>query len=535
MLHFSIPLLINFISAIAILMMGFFVMHRNRRDGVSQQFGAMTIFITMWISTSTLSDAADSLELAHLLANSAIVGPFVVLALMYVFIRNFPYARTRMRPAESIILFLPILVSIPFVWTKYNIREVTKEAWGTNFVPGPLYIVLLCYIILVFAFVARELYLKYREVRETETRAQIVFLFLAFGSMFLFGTFANLILPLLGEARASTIGPASTLFFVVFTTYAIIKHHLLDVKVVAAEFFGAVLAFITFVQIFSAQTTLDYVIRISGFVLTAFFAVLFVRSVLKEVEQRQEVQRLASELKSRNVQLRKLDDLKTTMVSIASHQLRGPLGGMRGYLTMFRDGDLGPLTDKQKEIVKMNLSTLSRLLNAVETFLDITKLEAGKMVLRKEVLPLDDAVRDVAHELEIMLRRKGLELATDIEEHVWVEFDPEKIKHVIFNLLDNAMKYTEEGTVTVALRREDGHAVVEVTDTGKGIPKEDLPRLFGKFERGELTVDRGGSGLGLYIVKMLTEMQGGTVDVTSPGAGKGSTFRVRLPLAQGHH
>lgn len=535
MLHFSVPLLINLLSAIAILTMGFFVMHRNRKDVTSQLFGTMTIFITMWIFTSTLSDAVDSLRLAHLLGNSAIVGPFIVLALMYVFARAFPYERAPMRPRETVILFLPILLSLPFVWTRYNIVEVTKEEWGTNFVPGPLYTVLLLYIVAVFAFAARELYLKWRQAKEAETRAQILFLFLGFGTMFLFGMIANLILPLLGDARASTIGPASTIFFVIFTAYAIVKHHLLDVKVVAAEFFGAVLALITFVQIFTSQTTFDYAIRITGFVLISFFAVLFVLSVLREVEQRQEVERLADELRKRNVQLKKLDGMKSTMVSIASHQLRGPLGGMRGYLTMFRDGDLGPLTDEQKEIVKMNLSTLSRLLNAVETFLDITKIEAGKMVLRKEVLPLDVAVHEVAHELEVMLKKKGLALETDIEEHVWVEFDPEKIKHVIFNLIDNAMKYTDEGGITVTLHREGGEAVIQVTDTGKGIPKEDLPRLFGKFERGELTVDRGGSGLGLYIVKMLTEMQGGSVDVTSPGPGKGSTFHIRLPTAKTPH
>lgn len=535
MLTFSVPFLINFVSAILMVSMGFFILHRNHKDYVNQLFTLITIFGAFWVFSSALSDAVSEVEIAHFLGNLAIIGPFVTLALMYLFARAFPYERGPTKTSHLVLLFSPIVISLPFVFTTYNIKSVSIESWGTNFVPGPLYIVLLGYIITTFGLSWRELQAKSAATKDPETRAQVRFLFTAFALMIGLGLVANLILPLFGWARASTIGPSSTLFFVIFTSYAIVKHHLLDVKVIAAEFFSAAVVLFMFLQIFGAASPVDFVLRIGLFIITAFFAALLLRSVIQEVKQRQEVQRLAGQLQASNKRLRRLDNMKTTMVSIASHQLRGPLGGMRGYFTMFRDGDLGPLTDKQKEIVKMNLNTLSRLLNAVETFLDITKLEAGKMVLRKEVLPLDEAVRDVSHEFEIMLKRKGLELKTEIEDHVWVEFDPEKIKHVIFNLIDNAMKYTESGWIKVSLNKEGAQAVVRVTDSGKGIPAEDLPRLFGKFQRGELAVDRGGSGLGLYVVKMLSEMQGGTVSVSSPGVGKGSTFTVELPLSKDHH
>jgi two-component system sensor histidine kinase BaeS len=103
---------------------------------------------------------------------------------------------------------------------------------------------------------------------------------------------------------------------------------------------------------------------------------------------------------------------------------------------------------------------------------------------------------------------------------------------VIFNIIDNAVKYTEQGRVSVRVRTEGRDAIFEVEDTGIGIAPQDAKNLFGKFERGELVVDRGGSGLGLYVVKMLTEMQGGRVWATSTGVGKGSTFGVALPLAK---
>lgn len=535
MFTFSIPFLINFISAILMVGMGYFVLHRNSRDYINHLFTLITIFGAFWVFSSALSDVTSNLQLALILADTALFPPFLILGLMYIFALHFPYQRRKMSKWEKVIVFLPIFAVVPFLYTKYNIESVSFEPWGTSFVPGPLYVVLFAYILTMFGMSSREMHIKRKETKDPEKRAQIAFLFYAFLSMVGLGLVANLILPLFGQARWSTIGPSSTLLFVVFTTYAIVKHHLLDVKVIAAEFFSAAVTLFMFLQIFGATSPANFILRIGVFIITTFFALLLLRSVIQEVKQRREVQRLAGQLQASNKRLRRLDTMKTTMVSIASHQLRGPLGGMRGYFTMFRDGDLGPLTDKQREIVKMNLNTLSRLLNAVETFLDITKLEAGKMVLRKEVLPLDEAVHDVAHEFEIMLSRKGLELKTEIEDHVWVEFDPEKIKHVIFNLVDNAMKYTESGWIKVSLNKEGDQAVVRVSDSGKGIPAEDLPRLFGKFQRGELAVDRGGSGLGLYVVKMLTEMQNGTVSVSSPGVGKGTTFTVELPLSKDHH
>ena len=526
--------IINFVSAVLITTLGFFVLHHDRRNKHNQLFALMTVSLAFWIFASTVSDLVHEPAQALYFADMAIIGPFFFICLLFFFSHAFPTPRKPMKRWLALAVALPPFLTLPLDFTKLNIESVTVESWGTGFVPGPLYTFLFAYILFALVLSVRELILKYREFKDTERRAQLKFLFFAVILTVVFGTAANLVLPLLGDARASTIGPASTLFFVLLTTYAIIKHHLLDVKVIAAELFSALLTIVTFFEVLTSGSVGEFGARLLLFVATAIVSILLVQSVIQEVRRREEVQRLAAQLEISNKRLQKLDELKTTMVSIASHQIRGPLGGMRGYFTMFRDGDLGPLTDKQKEIVRMNLNVLTRLLNAVETFLDITKLEAGKMTLRKEILPLDDAVSDVVKEFELPFQKKGLtlEFIVEAKQPVWVEFDPEKIKHVIFNLIDNALKYTETGGVKVRIRTEAANAVLDVTDTGMGIPAEDVPRLFGKFERGELVVDRGGSGLGLYVVKMLTEMQGGTIVVTSPGVGKGATFRVVLPLAK---
>lgn len=527
-------IIINFIAATLVLGLGYFVLRRDARAVIGRLFAITSLSISLWIFTAATADAIRDFDIAFTLVRLAIFGPTLSLALIYLFILHFPRARKPIRPGTIVAVLMPSLLIIPFIFTPYNVVKISFEEWGTDWTPGLLYSVLAAYLLIICIFTGVELFRKRQSAASSDERAQITFMFLAFFSMIGLGALANLALPLLGYTKASAFGPASPLLFVIFTTYAIVRHHLLDVKVVAAELFGSLLALVTFLQILNATSAQDYMIRLLLFLLTLGLVIMFIRSVLQEVRRREEIQHLAAQLAASNKRLRQLDELKSTMVSIASHQIRGPLGGLRGYLTMFRDGDLGPLTERQKNIIKMNINVLTRLLNAVETFLDITRLEAGKMLLKKEILPLDEAVRDVVEEFRVMAEKKGLKLAFEIEgpRPVWVEFDPEKIKHVIFNLIDNAMKYTERGSVTVRVKVADKEAVFEVSDTGVGVPPEDLHRLFGKFERGELVVDRGGSGLGLYVVKMLTELQGGRVWVSSPGVGKGATFAVALPLSK---
>jgi len=250
----SLPFIVNFLTAILVALMGFIVARNKSQSPVSKLFGLITLFIISWITSSTLSDIVQDGELTLILADLALFGPFLTQALMYVLAHRFPPERKPLGRVAALLLFAPILASIPFAFTPLNIAGISRESWGTNFEPGPLYLVLFAYIVVVFIFSWRELAMKYRMAGDAQTRAQIMFLFMGFTGMFGFGLLMNLILPLFGYARASTIGPASSLFFVVFATYAIVRHHLLDLKVVAAEMFGVLITLVTFVQVFGSQS-----------------------------------------------------------------------------------------------------------------------------------------------------------------------------------------------------------------------------------------------------------------------------------------
>lgn len=237
------------------------------------------------------------------------------------------------------------------------------------------------------------------------------------------------------------------------------------------------------------------------------------------------------EVKHANSELKQLDEAKSNFVSIASHQLRTPVSGVRGYLSMLYEGDFGELKPKQKEIVEMNLANLERLNKLIDTFLDVTKIEAGKLVLDMELCNLSEIIESVIGEFSHQVTVKNIDLTfRSPEKKSAVMCDPERIRHAIANLIDNSIKYTEEGSVEVSLTVKSGKERITVKDTGVGIKSEEAKHLFEKFVRasGGSRINANGSGLGLYIVKKIIEGHDGKVWVESEGEGKGSSFIIEL-------
>lgn len=237
------------------------------------------------------------------------------------------------------------------------------------------------------------------------------------------------------------------------------------------------------------------------------------------------------EVREANEELKRLDEAKTNFVSIASHQLRTPVSGVRGYLSMMFEGDFGELNDKQKEVAEMNLANLERLNKLIDTFLDVTKIEAGKLVLDKELCDMSEIIAEVLREFDHQVSVKGIELTfKEPAKGSAVMCDPERIRHAVANLIDNAIKYTPEGSIEVSMEIKDDRELIKVKDTGVGLKPDEASHLFEKFVRasGGSRINANGSGLGLYIVKKIVEGHNGKVWVESPGEGKGATFFIEL-------
>ncbi len=349
----------------------------------------------------------------------------------------------------------------------------------------------------------------------------------------------NFILPaFFNEPRFLPLGAVFIFPLIAFTTYAVIKHHLLQIKVFAAQALTFTLAVTTFAEIIFAQGFAQILFQSAVFVLVLSFGILLIQSVQREVEQREELERLNAKLDATNKQLEELSHFKSELLSLASHQIRSPLAAIKGFGTLIVGGSYGPVSDKVKETVGKMGESANSLISLINTLLDMRKVEEGKMEYQMARTDLKKLVTDVVDLLKGLAETKKLEftlIAPDKE--IPVNADAEKLKQVIQNLTDNAIKYTPSGFVHVELKEVPSQtpgqppvAMVTVSDSGVGFSSDLAPHLFEEFIRDERVKKQIlGTGLGLYIARKITEAHGGKLWAESPGEGKGSAFHVSMP------
>jgi two-component system NtrC family sensor kinase len=228
--------------------------------------------------------------------------------------------------------------------------------------------------------------------------------------------------------------------------------------------------------------------------------------------------------------LKELDRLKNDFVHTVSHDLRSPLTAVLGYTELL--GRVGTLTDQQREFVQRIQASVQNITTLVNDLLDLGRIEAG-FDTRKEDVQLDSILRYTLDTFSPTIAEKHLNLGMDIEANLpLIRGNPIRLRQMFENLIGNAVKYTpEHGDVRIVLRAEDSQVIVQVADTGPGIPPAEQPHIFDKFFRGSnVPAGVSGSGLGLAIVKSIVENHQGRIWVEST-VGQGTTFTVVLPVA----
>lgn len=242
---------------------------------------------------------------------------------------------------------------------------------------------------------------------------------------------------------------------------------------------------------------------------------------------------MADTLEDTMEELRQADRMRRELVANVSHDLRSPLASIQGYLETvhIKDGDLDP--EERQRYVKTALRNAQRLNNLVSELFELSKLETEQVEPTIEPFPIAELAQDIVMQYEPQAEEQGIDLTVDLpERHVRVEADIGLVERALSNLIDNAIHYTPDGgAVRVRLENQRLDVCVEVTDTGPGIPEDDLPHIFERFYRVDKSRDRdkGGAGLGLAIAKTILELHGRTLEVDST-VGEGTTFRFRLPV-----
>jgi signal transduction histidine kinase len=242
--------------------------------------------------------------------------------------------------------------------------------------------------------------------------------------------------------------------------------------------------------------------------------------------------RLFNEIAEKSEQLAEASRHKSQFLANMSHELRTPLNAILGYTELMADGIYGELAPRAAGVLERVQNNGRHLLALINDVLDLSKIEAGQLVLTLEDYAMADVVQSVVSATEGLANSKGLKFTADVMPGLPTgRGDARRLSQVLLNLVGNAVKFTDRGEVAIGAAAEDGYFVLTVRDTGPGIAPEDHDKIFGEFQQvdNSNTRKQGGTGLGLAISKRMVEMQGGTISVASE-LGKGATFRVTLPV-----
>ncbi|MBI5855708.1 MAG: HAMP domain-containing histidine kinase [Nitrospirae bacterium] len=252
----------------------------------------------------------------------------------------------------------------------------------------------------------------------------------------------------------------------------------------------------------------------------------------KVKERTAKLERVNQDLQIANQRLKELDQLKSSFVSIASHELRTPMTSIKGYVDNLLEGIAGPITGKQTAYLTRSKHNADRLTRLITDLLDLSKIESGQVPLKPAPIPLPELIGEVVESLQPLAKQKGLTLQTaPLDDKTVLQADRDKLTQVLMNLIQNAIKFTETGgTVTVeSAMNGSGFAHLSVSDTGCGIAPDEVGKVFDKFFRGsQSTPQTPGAGLGLAIAKSLVERHGGEIWVESE-PGRGSRFSFTVP------
>lgn len=231
---------------------------------------------------------------------------------------------------------------------------------------------------------------------------------------------------------------------------------------------------------------------------------------------------------------REIDQAKDEFLSIASHELRTPMTAIMGNVDMVLKGQAGKISDEVKEYLEDVAIAAERLIKLVNDMLDVSRVEVGRMKFRLKEVDMNGIIKTLVKDFQSITKAKNITIKYDQKEKmpkVWG--DEDKLTQVVLNVVGNAVKFTEKGSVTISTEVKDEMAIVRVKDTGPGIGKEDMNKLFKKFQQIHTTrtLESKGTGLGLYICQQIISKLGGEIWADSEGLGKGSTFSFSAPVA----
>lgn len=417
-------------------------------------------------------------------------------------------------------LLLPTVLLTPtrLALVEYDLSNCWREA-----IEGPLayygYVIEAIFSLWILGFGFKRFI-----QRKNSERTKV--LMATLGSVFFLVSFAmgNVVGSLLVDWETGQHGLFAIPVFVAVLAYMIIRYNAFNVKVLSAQLLVSAIWVLTLAILFVRELTTVRIIVFITLILFTFLGYYLIQSVRREVESRERIEKLATELRYANNQ-------QTTLIHFITHQVKGFFTKSRNIFAGLAEGDFGPVPKELEGVIHEGFVNDTKAVDTVQDILKAANIRKGTLTYENKPLDLSVLIQTEAEKFAKVATNKGVELVKNIQSGVTLTGDQEQLSHAVRNLIDNSLKYTQKGSITLSLAEENGKIRFSVKDTGVGISQKDMKKLFTEGGKGENStkVNVDSTGYGLYIVRKIIEAHKGKVWAESEGEDKGSEFVVEFP------
>lgn len=510
------------------IIVGVFILIKDRFSLLNKVLATTFFLFSLWVLCSLITWVSNSSDI--IMFFWSFFGLLFVLIFFSFFRFSYIFIKNKDIPFSLyLIFFIFILPIILLTWTSFNLTGfdlVLCTSLENNYFVNYYHLIGLLTLLYIFFFLIRS-YIKSEAVSKSKILLMgigIIF----FLSLFLATSFSASILKYLGLTENYQIelyGFFPIIIFIILLGYLTIKYKIFNIKLLATQALVFVMIIFIGSQFFFIKVFINFILNSITFVAIIIFGVLLIKSVKKEILQREEFVKL-------NIDLKKLIKQRQDLVHLVTHKVKGYFTRSKCVFAEMIEGSFGALPPKAKEMAMLGLDSDNEGINTIDIVLNAASLQAG--LIKYDIKPIDfrKVVEQAIESKKDQAKIKGLKLETEIKDGNYIlTGDKLWLKEVALNLVDNAVKYTNTGEITVGLELKEKQILFYVKDTGDGITDEDRKNLWTEGGRGKrsLLKNPNSTGYGLYLVKLIIEAHKGKVWEES-AVGKGSIFYVKLPL-----
>jgi|GEM_PF-346612 len=515
-------LLYSYIPAIIIaLVLSLIVFNSNKRDKLSKAFLFFTITYSLWVINIILQWILVPNKL--LLVSWQLTAVFeigIYISSLY-FLMSFcsPESLTKNIKRLFFLLFSLIIILTPSI---LNIKSYDFENCvgkdGILWYAIYLFEIIVPVIILIYGFIV------YRKEKNIIKKREILLFSIALAICLGFFSASNITGELLQVYSFNLFGPIGMLVFIGFVTYLIVRYRAFNIKLIAVQALVWGLVALIGSEFFFLQETLNFVLVGVTFLGVVVFGRFLIRSVKKEVKQKEELAKLNKDLESVIKQ-------RESLVHLVTHKVKSSFTRSKYIFAGLLDGTFGDVSPIIKKYAGQGLESDNAGIQTVDLVLNAANLQKGAVKYEMKQIDFKEIILKTFAEKKVQAEAQGLQMESTIDDGIYgVMGDVFWLKEAVNNLIDNSIKYTKAGKIIIGLQDGNGKVKFSVKDSGIGISNEDRKNLFTEGGRGKESVKMNvdSTGYGLYTVKLVVEAHGGKVWVESEGEGKGSTFFIEL-------